>query len=163
MPWVNSDGLVVKLGTEEATPGVGGEIWTAGPHRITEFQITLTALSTSTQTILDDNIFGAKNARIEEVEVEVITAATSGGAATLDVGLIRYDRTTELDYDGLVAASALTPINTAGKRLNLINGSTAAGALIGTTLANPGYFVAKAGTAVFTAGVLLVRVKSIFL
>lgn len=162
--WQNSDGLGVKFGREEAasqdtTKNPAGEYKAFGDKRITEFTLDLTDLNTSTQTILWDTAIFPKNARIEEIEVEVVTAATSGGAATLDVGLIRLDRTTELDYDGFVAAAALATINTAGKRLNLINGSTAAGALIGTTIANPGFGVAKAGTAVFTAGVLRVRVK----
>lgn len=162
--WLNGDGLYVKLGVDEAasldtTKGPAGEFLTYGDKRVTEVVIDLTDLSTSTQLILNDVANVPKNARIEEIEVEVVTAATSGGSATLDVGLIRFDRTTELDYDGFVAAAALATINTAGKRLNLINGSTAAGALIGTTTANPGLFVAKAGTAVFTAGVLRVRVK----
>lgn len=161
--WMNSDGLYIKLGTDEATTAKGGEYSTLGPKRIDEVKITLTDLNTSTQVILLDYAAVPKNARIEEVEVEVETAATSGGSATLDVGLIRYDRTTELDYDGFVAAAAVATLNTAGKRLNLINGSTAAGALIGTTLANAGYFVAKAGTAVFTAGVLKVRIHYSFL
>lgn len=162
--WLNSDGLLVKLGNTEAasldtTKGPAGELKAFGPQRVSEVSLTLTTLNTSTQVIISDVLNIPKNARIEEVEVEVVTAATSGGAATLDFGLIRNDRTTELDYDGFVAAAALATINTAGKRLNLITGSTGAGALIGTTLANAGLLVAKAGTAVFTAGVLRIRVK----
>lgn len=165
--WYNSDGLFLKMGVDEGTASKGGEFFTAGAKRINEYKITLTDLSTSAQVVIHDTAPVPKNARIEEVEVEVETAATSGGSATLDVGLVRSDARatspTELDYDGFVAAAALATINTAGKRLNLINGSTAAGALIGTTLSNFGYVVAKAGTAVFTAGVLKVRVHYSFL
>jgi len=162
--WQNSDGLGVKFGRDEAasqdtTKNPSGEVKAFGGVRIAEFTLDLTDLTTSGQTILWDTATFPKNARIEEVEVEVVTGATSGGSATLDIGLVRYDRTTEIDFDGLVAAAAKATIDTAGKRLNLINGSTAAGALIGTTTANPGFAVAKAGTAVFTAGVLRVRVK----
>jgi hypothetical protein len=161
--WLNNDGLLLKFGVDEGTTTIAGEVPTAGIHRQMEVRIDLTKLSTAAQLILSDTVFAAKNARVEEVEVEVETGATSGGAATLDFGVIRNDRVTELDFDGFVAAAALTTIDAAGKRLNLIRGSTGAGALIGTTLANPGYLVAKAGTAVFTAGVLKVRLKYYFI
>lgn len=163
MSWLNSDGLLVKFGTEEATAGKGGATAIDGDRREVVMDIDLTLLNTSTATIIDDNVWVSKNARIEEVEVEVLTAATSGGSATLDIGFIRSDRSTELDYNGLVAAAALSTINTAGKRLNIVAGGTAAGALIGTSLANNGLFVAQAGTAVFTAGLIRVRVKHMFL
>lgn len=164
--WKNSDNLFVKLGLSEAasldtTKGAAGEHKDGiGGVRVTEVVLDLTDLNTSTDIIINDTAIFPKNARIEEVEVEVVTAATSGGAATLDVGFIQNaDRSTDIDQNGLVAAAALATINTAGKRLNLINGSTAAGALIGTTTTLAGLFTAKAGTAVFTAGVLRLRVK----
>lgn len=163
--WLNQDGLYIKLGADEAAsqdPLVqpAGDYNTGGnPLSVSEVVIDLKDLSTSTQLVLNDVLNFPKNAFVEEVEVEVQVGATSGGSATLDVGLIRTDRTTELDYDGFVAAAAAATIDTAGKRLNLIKGSTGAGALIGTATANPGLFVAKAGTAVFTAGQVRVRVK----
>lgn len=159
--WQNADGLGVSLGTNEATQRQGGEYRTSGPLRFTEIVLPdLTVLtSTAGGTILDNLIVLPKNARIEEVEVEVYTAATSGGSATIDIGLVRLDRSTELDFNGLVAAATVASVNTAGKRLNLINGSTSAGALIGTTTANPSMFVANYTTAAFTAGALRVRVK----
>jgi hypothetical protein len=163
--WKNSDNLFIKLGTSEAasldtTKGAAGETRMAGDRRETVVFIDLVDLNTSTDIILNDVTIFPKNARIEEVEVEVVTAATSGGSATLDVGFIQNaDRTTDIDQNGLVAAAALATLTPAGKRLNLINGSTAAGALIGTTTTLPALFTAKAGTAVFTAGLLRLRVK----
>lgn len=160
MGWLNSDGLYVKFGADEATPGKAGETNIAGDRREIVAEISaMTALTvTPGATILDDNVWLPKNARIEEVEVEVVTACT-GATATLDIGLIRSDRSTQLDYNGLVAAAAVATLDTAGKRLNLIAGSTAAGALIGTTLSNNGLFVANYNTAAFTAGAIRVRVK----
>lgn len=159
MGWYNSDGLYVKFGTEEATVGKFGTYRMAGPVQMAELVIgDLTALSSSAVT-QGYTLALPKDARIEEVEVEVITACTSGGSATLDVGLIKTNTSTELDYNGLVAAAAVATLSTAGKRLNLINGSTAAGALIGTTLADNGYFTVNYNTAAFTAGKVVVRVK----
>jgi hypothetical protein len=161
--WMNDDGLYVKFGTDEAAVTKAGEVPTAGSERWIEVDVTLTDLSTSAETILSDTLIVPKNARIEEIQVVPTTAATSGGSATLDIGLIRTDRETELDYDGFVAAAALSTFNAVGERLTLVAGSTAAGALIGTSLANPGLLTAGAGTAVFTAGVVKVRVKYFFL
>lgn len=160
MGWLNSDGLYVKFGTAEATAGAAGETNIAGDRR--EIVVTiddLTVLTTTAGgTILDDHVWVPKNARIEEVEVEVKTAAT-GATADLNVGLIRSDRSTELDFNGLVAAADVATLDAAGKRLNLITGSTAAGALIGTTLAYNGLFCADWDTAAFTAGAVRIRVK----
>src|SRR5262245_22642559 len=129
--WDNTDGLRVKFGVDEAALAQSGETPTAGIKREIEVRIDLTKLSTTTQFVPDGQVPLAKNARIEEVEVEVEQAATSGGSATVDIGLVRTDRVTELDFDGLVAAAAVATINAAGKRLNLIQGSTSFGALIG--------------------------------
>jgi len=167
MSWYNSDGLLVKLGTEEGTVGIGGETGMTGDRRELAFDMSqallLSLTSVAGAVILGDNLWLPKNARIEEVEVEVITAVTMTGSGTFDLGLIRTDRSTQLDYDGLVAAAAKATLTPAGARLNLIAGSTAAGALIGTTLSNNGYLVANYNTGAFTAGALRVRIKYMFL
>jgi hypothetical protein len=155
--WMNSDGLYIKFGTDEAAIGTAGEYRTTGPQRMAEVKLTLTSLLTTT-AILDDNNFIPAGARIEKVEVVTETAVTSGGAATLNVGLIRRDRTTAIDEDGLIAALAIASFNAAGETVVLTNGVTSAGALVGTTLANSGYLAADYDTAAFTAGVSKVRV-----
>lgn len=158
MGWYNSDGLYVKFGTEEATAGKAGAYRTAGPQQMIELTISdLTALTT-TGVIQDYNVVVPKNARIEKVEVITTTDATSGGSATLDIGLIRTDTSTAYDDDGLVAALALASFNSAGETVALTVGSTSAGNLIGTTLANNGYLVASYNTDSFTAGAIKVRV-----
>lgn len=168
MAWMNNDGLYIKYGTEEAQVGKGGsyEDFVAG-SQVTEIVFDLANLSTSAQTILDDNLKTSSGWRIQSVQIEAITPAVSGGASTLDIGIVRSDRSTEEDFDGLVAALAKTAIDTAGETSSLSKGSTGAGALIGTTLASTakgGYLVAKAGTAAFTSGrvkVLIYASKSL--
>src|SRR5262245_2960751 len=96
--FLNADGLFQKFGVDEGTPTQAGEVPTLGVQRLVEVRIDLTKLSTTTQLILADTVFAARNARIEEVEIEVETAATSGGTPTFDFGLIRNDRVTELDF-----------------------------------------------------------------
>lgn len=159
--WLNSDGLYVKFGTNEATPGVAGEygFLTDGNTHVLEVRISdLTTVPDSTQTILDQNVWLPDNARILWVEVINTTAATSGGSATLDLGLIRFDQTTELDYDGLLANAPLTDWDTLGETKRYQVGVTGAGALVGTVLANPGYLVATYDTAAFTAGALHIKI-----
>jgi hypothetical protein len=155
--WNNSDGLYIRYGTDEADTGVAGEYRTNGPQRMVEVEITMLPLATGA-AIQDDNVWLPAGARIEKVEVVTKTAVTSSGSGTLNVGLIRKDRTTELDYDGLIAAAAVATFNAAGETLSITAGGTAAGALLGTTLSYAGYLTADYDTADFTAGVIDVRI-----
>lgn len=157
MAWTNSDGLIVKFGTEEATVGTAGQYRTNGPLRMVELTCTLTGLGTAA-AVQDQHCVIPSGSRIDKVEVVAETAATSGGSAALNVGLIRLDRSTELDYDGFVAAMPKTAIDAAGEYNTLTPGSTSAGALIGTTLAYAGVLTADYDTAAFTAGKVKVRV-----
>lgn len=161
MAWYNSDGLYVKFGTELGDPASAGEYKTDGPLRFIEVEIpALTAIGAiATPTILDDVTVVPAGAFIEKVEVVVDTAADSAADnATLSVGLIRTDRTTELDYDGFVTAGAQATIDAIGDVVEYIQGGTAHGALIGTALGFNGLLVAGYGTAAYTAGAIRVRV-----
>lgn len=149
--WKNSDGLFIKFGQDEGTAGIAGEYRTNALERITEVVITLTALGTSA-AILDDNVFLPSGARITRVKVINEVAATSGGSAVLNLGLQRYDRSTELDYDGLLAAAPLADYNLAGETKEYIIGVTGVGALVGTTLSYPGYLTADYDTAAYDTG-----------
>lgn len=155
--WTNSDGLLVKFNSTAGTVGTGGEYEMDGPLRVTEVKISLTGLATSA-AVLDQHVIIPSGARIERIELINETAATSGGSAALNVGLQRLDRSTELDYDGLVAAAALSTFNSAGEYNSITPGGTAAGALMGTTLSYPGVITADYDTAAFTAGKVIVRV-----
>lgn len=158
MAWMNADGLYKKYGTDKTTPTKAGEYRTVGALREIEVKIDLTTLATGS-TILSDVEFFPKNVRVEEIDIINLTAATSGGSAVLNLGLIRTDRTTAYDADGFVAALALTAFDAAGEKLTIRVGSTGAGALLGTTLANVGLLVADYDTASFTAGVIIVRIR----
>lgn len=158
MGWYNSDGLYIKYGTEEATAGVAGEYKMTGPQQMVELTISNLVPLTTTGVIQDYNVVIPKNARIEKVEVITTTAVTSGGSATLDIGLVSTDTTTAYDDDGLIAALAIASFNAAGESVVLTNGVTSAGALVGTTLASNGYLVASYNTAAFTAGAIKIRI-----
>jgi hypothetical protein len=158
--WHDNDGLLRKYGTDKATANKAGEYTTLGQHRVIEFRLNMTDLADTAAAsgIVSDVVFFPDNARIEKIEVVTDTAVTSGGSATLDIGLIATDRSTEIDFDGLVAALAIASFNAAGETVTITAGGTSAGALLGTTTTAPGHIVASYNTAAFTAGVVDVRV-----
>ncbi len=158
MGWYNNDGLYVKFGTEEATAAVLGEVRTSAVNRELVATIDLTALA-STDTILDFSTYLPSDAFIEAVTVETLVSATSGGSATLSVGLYKSDTSTAISATAIVAAMTLSAIDNAGTRNILTLGSTGAGAKIGSTPGFPALVSAKYGTAAFTAGKVSVRIS----
>lgn len=162
MGWYNADGLYVKFSTEEAAPGLVGGYNTRGPRQMIEVFLSetkLTGLSaTAGATVLDYNAVLPKNSHIEKITV-IAEKACTGVGAVLNLGLIKTDLATELDYNGLVAAIPLASVDTIGETTELVVGSTYAGALIGTVLTENGYFVADYDTAAFTAGSLRIRIE----
>lgn len=157
--WFNDDGLQLKYGTDKTVPNIGGEFRTNGALREIEFKIDLTKL-TATAAIIDDTVFFPKNARLEEVEIVVYTAADSAAdTAALNIGLVKTDRSTAIDADGIVKALAQTNIDAAGEKVVLRKGSTGVGDLVGVTNTSVGYFTADYDTEAYTAGVVFVRIR----
>jgi len=156
MAWNNTDGLYLKYGTERTKPNVAGEYRTYGRLHEVGVKIDLTGLNQN-EVIQSDVTVIPSGVIVQEVEVDVQTAAATGVA--IDVGLTRLDRSTEIDFDGLIAA-LVTASMAGGKKIVLTNGSTSAGALIGgSALANPGFISASATTATaFTAGFIVITI-----
>jgi hypothetical protein len=152
MAWINPDGLRVKFGKEEGGLARGGEVSDAQRHEV-EYVVDWTDLLSATDSILGSvgtltpvgtaGVVVPKGARIERLETIVITAFTSSGtigSSTLLMGLIKTsDYVTELDFNGFTTASFVGSLfDAAGETQAVIPGSTGAGALIGTTLAESG-------------------------
>ena len=161
--WLNSDSLYLKFGTDKATANKAGENVTVGALREIEVKIDLTAL-TQSETVQSDQVFFPIGARIQEVETIAITGAVTGTA--IDLGLIRTDRTTEIDYDGLLAAAPTANMNSAGERslyqvaVTIPTGLTGTGALVGTTTSNVGYITcSRTDATAFTAGLIVVKIR----
>jgi len=155
---LNADKLYRKFGTGQATAQTAGEYSLDGPEHCIEVILDLTTL-TQTETIVSDTVYFPKGARIDRVEVVAHTAAATGTA--IDVGLIRSsDRTTEIDYNGILAALPTANINVDGELTNYTAGVTYAGALVGATTATyVGHISASMTDATaFTAGVLRIRI-----
>jgi hypothetical protein len=145
--WFNQDGLLVKLGVDEAVSNVGGEYDFSGNVHYSEYDIIGTSI-TNTLSILSDNTPIPRGARIQSVSLYVETAFTSSGAATLDIGLINgSDRTTTVAATGLVAGATVAS-------LSLGANITGAGASVNTNVATtPGVLLGiRWNTAAFTAG-----------
>jgi hypothetical protein len=161
----NADGLTIKFGTSEADVGRAGEYETSGGVRVLEFALDLVDVTSATAgaTVIDYNATLPKGARIEQVQV-ITTTAVTGTNAALNLGLVRSDMTTELDYDGLGKAAVLTQTAMAdvGNTLTYVDGTTNAGALVGTVLAYNGTLVADYDTAAFEAGRISVRINYSF-
>jgi len=152
--WVNSDGLGVNFGINQAAAVNAGELEVDGDL----FQIAIpiadaTAIpATASSVTITETITVPDNARVESVSLYVTTAFTSGGAATLDIGLFNDDGDGTFsvnDANGLVAGSAVAALVNDAK----VSG---AGAQVGTRVqgtGNRGLAVSYGyGTAAFTAG-----------
>jgi hypothetical protein len=158
--WMNNDGLYLKFGTTKATPGTAGDFLSYGETRDIEFVISDLTTLTTTAAIIDDNTWVPANVIIESVQIFTDTAATSGGSATLSIGLMGNDRTTTVSDTAFVSALAFTAFDAAGETTLISAGSSGAGTKVGTTVgATTGYITAKYGTAVFTAGAIRVRIR----
>lgn len=160
--WSNSDGLMVLFGTDRARASRGGEFSTLieGKHCV-EATIALASLPTVASgnvQIISDNVNIPNGAIVEQVDLFVSKVMVNSGSGTLDIGLVDQDRSTEIDFDGLVSAIAKTALDGLGEYTKIVLGSTSVGALVGTKITNTGLLVAKASTSDFTAGVVRVRV-----
>lgn len=172
MTWINSDGLIVKMGAEEGVETNVGEFTTYGPNRITTAVINFTEIASATPAVLGvaTGALGStlpQGARIEEVEIVVETAFTSSGtigSATFLLGLVDLDRTTEEDFDGFTAAAAtgtVLGLATVGTKTVLRKSSTGAGAFLGANLPDAGYLCVSNsahGSHPLTAGRLIARI-----
>lgn len=161
--WKNNDGLYLKYGTTKTVANTAGEYKTYGDLRTVELVIDLTAL-TETETIQSDVITIPAGVRIVDVETIATTGAATGTA--IDVGLIKTDRSTEIDYNGLLAAAPTANMNTDGERsvyqqaVTVPTGLTGTGALIGTTTAYVGHISAsRTDSTAFTAGTIVLKIR----
>jgi hypothetical protein len=161
--WTNADGLTQIFGPDKATPKKAGEYVTPGAMREVELVLTLSAL-TESEVVQDNTVFIPAGVRIHEVEVITETAGATGTA--FDLGLIKTDRTTEIDYDGLLAACPIANHNSDGERTiftaitTVPASATGTGAKIGTTTAYKGYITAsRTDSTAYTAGKLRIKIR----
>jgi hypothetical protein len=159
--WHNSDGLFIKFGNDKGATTDAGNYNVGGAYNVLEFKITGTDL-TSTAAIMSDVVWLPDNCRVDQVEIVAETLMNSAGnAATLDIGLIKKDRSTAAGGgdDGLVAALPEASMDPAGDWQEIRVGHTYVGADVGTTISDgPAYITANYNGEAFTAGVIRVRI-----
>jgi uncharacterized protein YfcZ (UPF0381/DUF406 family) len=157
--WVNNDGLEVLFGTSKSEMRLGGETDHSGSLRELHFSITATDVPAADAPI-DKRITIPSGAYIDEAVINVTTAFTSGGSATLDIGLMLDDNDgtySTSDDNGIDAAIAVgTLVDNYRVVMN--------GAQINTTVTDSSNGLPLAlsygyNTAVFTAGVADIVIK----
>lgn len=165
--WLNNDGLLVALRAKDlAVPVKAGAFSfpTDGDKAVVKVTLDLASLPTAAsgnELIIDDGVTIPAGAFIHKVEVVVIEEPTeaSGTDANLDLGLVDQDRSTEIDFNGLLAAADVWH---AGTDLGVITtydtGTTEGGALLGTQITNTGLITASADTDDWTDGTVEIRI-----
>lgn len=178
--WLNNDGLLVKFGLDEADQPKGGNLSPELDTYVSEFTIAAadTAFTSakilgeaSTATDGSNGVYIPKGATILEVQTLTTATFTSTGtinSAEFELGLVKaVDRTTELDYDGLLTTAFVgTAFKTLGMQNKITTGSTGAGALLGTKLTDTGVITVMNtgnGTNPLAAGSIRVRVLYTFI
>jgi hypothetical protein len=160
--WDNSDGLRVRNPLAARTVTRGGEVYDGAKHKtwVTIALASLPTVASGNKQIVAENVLIPSGAFIEEVQVIVLKEPTdAAGAANLDVGLVDQDRSTEIDFNGfLAAADAFNAGTDLGKKTVYNVGTTEVGALVGTKITNTGILTANAETADWTGGVVRVEV-----
>lgn len=161
--WLNDDGLYIKYGptSHKSTAKAGAFAEASSGETVVEFSIDLTDLA-DTNAIMNDVVRLPHAALVTKVELVVTEAATSGGSAVLDIGIVDADdRTSNADDDYFVAGAALATIDALGDVVTIIQGGTAHGAGVGAAISADDYGVlvtAGYDTAAFTAGKVKVRI-----
>lgn len=155
MAWTNKDGLTVLMHGEQGeinTTGATGE--STALQLVVEIpDATEVPSSAATPSALDAYI--PAGAYITRAYTIVKDAFTSGGAATLTIGLYEQDGTA-IDADGIDAAVALSALNAEGKVV-VNDGALVEGtATVGSENA---YVEVNYGTAAYTGGAATVVVE----
>lgn len=146
--WTNNDGLHIRYGTESPGDALGGMNPDKGAERTYVLEFDYSDLAATGTAKIFSEIDLPVNFQISKVEVSAIDAfASAGSAGTLDIGLIRHDRSTAVDLDGLGDGVTQAQLNS-----NLYDTATGTAVLVGTKLANAAYLVLTEAVAAFTSG-----------
>jgi len=166
--WLDNTGMFRQYGTSKAVPASGGDYLSYGDLRQMEFTINLANLTTSPLVQEYTTFFPASNTQlfVEQVVIDVETAATGSGSISVGTGFMTPGTTTTppavtaISNTAFVNALAVSSLTPAGTKLTLTAGSTGAGGYIGTTSADQthkNYITALASAGSLT-GTIKVRV-----
>lgn len=149
MSYTNTDGLRVLTNADQGavkTQGVAGN----DPVQVLVIDITFTGIGSSfgASNIDLNNPYIPAGSLIKRADLVMTTAATSSGAATLDIGTYN-SAGTAIVATGIDAAIALTAIDAVGETVRCDGSHTTTAGYI----ASDAYIGLKYNTAAFTAGV----------
>lgn len=147
MSYKNKDGLWVKTNGDEGKLTPGGAT-AVSKKQFLDLEIDATTIGT-TAVINADDAYLPVGAYITGAWILVDTALTSGGSATLTVGLFKDDGSA-VDADGIDAAIALTALDAAGDVVKC--DGAAVGGVVQTSATDRTYVGLTYGTAAFTGG-----------
>jgi hypothetical protein len=147
--WVNSDGLVVRFGLEQAKEALAGAGAQAGEMKTVEAVLDSDRMAAfGTNLILGEATKVCLPAGFKLVSATLYVEEafdSSGDALTLSIGLCEQDGTV-IDDDGIDSAIAQAAIDSTSESV------ACDGALIGTILAKDSFLTVLANTATATAG-----------
>lgn len=161
MAYLDNAGQYRKYGTEKTVPKKGGWYRNDGANRIIEIKsLALTSLTT-TAAIIDDNLWYPKNWILERAEIWTKTAATTGTAATLDIGSIDADRSSNGDVDSILDNVAIADMNADGEYNQKVGPAADTGLGVfadkDTVPTATKYITASTTTGTYTAGIVDIR------
>lgn len=157
--WFNPDGLYQKFQRDAGLVTTGAvQVEATGGRTVIELVIDATTLTSVAGTVIFDNIVFPKEGWVEQVQTIVDVACSTASSPTFDLGLVQLDRTTEIDFNGFVAAAAATTLDEINETTTYNKVTGAGGALLGTDVAHPGYICANYNTAAFTTGKIRVKI-----
>ena len=162
MSWTNSDGLVVRFGTDKGTEKNSGTT-EDGVHRTLVHKFAFGDIANTDVTAADpESPFIPADSVITRATLYVTTAFV-GATATLDIGL-KVAAGTNTDDDGIDGLIAVTALDAIGDTINC-NGAYVAsvGNLTGLRITADQYIMTTWDTAAFTAGAATLVVEYLLL
>lgn len=150
MAWTNFDGLDIDFGTDRAAANkTGTSAESVVKTLIVDVDWTdITAVASFITRQDNRDAFIPAGAYIKSATLSVSEGFTSGGAATLGIGLCTSAQGV-IDADGIDAAIAVTALNAVGDQV-LCDGALVGGVVFVGTADSYVYFTT--GTAAWTAG-----------
>ena len=173
--WNNSDGLRIGFGRHTEDNGVANVTGRYGAKRTMQLMVDLVDVTTAA-TEANTPIQHAQIKRgsiITNAYIQTVVAATSGGSATLDIGLWgRGTLATPVtdDANGLHSGVTIAQMTTVGEIVGLTGakvheedaaGTPRVGTAVGATSLSDCVISLEWNTAVFTAGRVLITVEYI--
>ena len=160
--WTNDDGLVVGFGTHTVDNGVPAESAGRGNMKTINMEITLTDLvdTFAAANRSPQEVIIPRGSVIHRAIIRTVEAATSGGAATLDIGTWGTNDVVD-DADGIVADVTIAEMTTIGE-VHVCDGAMiqASGVTAVGSVADSDVVIAPSWeTAAFTAGVIELEIE----